>query len=468
MAVSWNALYSYAHSLVGTPYLYGGTGQGGFDCSGFTEAVYAKQGLQIGRTTVDQLQSGQAVGQDGNWQTDIAQLQPGDLIFYGQAGASGPNAHVVMYVGNNQVIQAGGKNVNVTSLFQSASPNEPFLGVRRYTQLSGAPPGGASGAAGIGPPGNTSAPSAPSMSDIPALDAYIKQNYAQDAWLLAEPEVRSLLESSVAQGLTADQIQAKLQQTGWWKKTSQAQIAFDQLRNQTPDELNFNDPGSKVNAVLANVTNIGSTIGIPVNTVVGRTVALEAMRYGWSNQQIQAKLGSLVSVTPSGPGANAGVTSNDPHMLAQLEQAAGQYLYNPSQATLNTYARGIASGTMTMDTFNAFLANQAATKYPSLAEQIKGGMTPAQIIDPLRTEAANTMEVSPDSINFIADPTYAKILNYRPPAVNGAQQAPRVMTTSEMDTYLRGTGAYSYTQNARNSASDLTDAIVKTFGKVAS
>jgi hypothetical protein len=347
----------------------------------------------------------------------------------------------------------GGANAGGTSSIITG-PGAP-------AQVGGGAPGGTT------PGGGGAMPAAPPITNIPALDAYIRQNYPQDAWLLDVPEVRRTIETAVSQGLSTDQVQAQLQQTGWWKRTSQAQIAFLQLQHQTPEELNFNDPGSKISSVLANVTNIGSTIGFPVNTVVGRTVALEAMRYGWSNQQIQTKLGSLVHVMPTGPGANVGVTSNDPQVLAQLTKAAGTYLVNPNFVTLNTYANRIARGAATEADWEAYLKGQAAAKYPSMAGQIAQGMTPEQIVDPLRQDAARLMEVSPDAINFIADPTYARILTYRPPDAGGKVQPIRTMTNSEMETYLRGTGAYGYTQNARNDASDLTQSILTTLGKVA-
>ena len=144
-AASEQQLIADAKGWLGVPYVYGGTSRSGVDCSGFTQAVYAQMGIQIGRDTADQLRSGQVVGTDGNWAADLKLLQPGDLLFYGQAGASGPNAHVVMYIGNGQVIQAPytGQNVQITPLFSSASADEPFLGVRRY--LPAAPmPGGSS------------------------------------------------------------------------------------------------------------------------------------------------------------------------------------------------------------------------------------------------------------------------------------------------------------------------------------
>jgi cell wall-associated NlpC family hydrolase len=127
-------LINDAKSWIGTPYVYGGTGRGGVDCSGFTQAVYQQMGINIGRDTTAQFEGGQHVGVDGNWNASVQALQPGDLIFYGQPGASGPNAHVVMYIGNGQIIQAAhtGTNVAVGNLFSSAASDEPFLGVRRY------------------------------------------------------------------------------------------------------------------------------------------------------------------------------------------------------------------------------------------------------------------------------------------------------------------------------------------------
>lgn len=127
-------LINNAKSWLGVPYVYGGTSRAGVDCSGFTQAVYQSMGINIGRDTSAQLQSGKMVGQDGNWQATVAALKPGDLIFYGQPGASGPNAHVVMYIGNGQVMQAphSGTTVSTAPLFSAASASEPFLGARSY------------------------------------------------------------------------------------------------------------------------------------------------------------------------------------------------------------------------------------------------------------------------------------------------------------------------------------------------
>lgn len=92
-SASASSILSYAYSLIGTPYVWGATGPSSFDCSGFTSYVYRNAaGINIGRTTWDQMGSGTPVSQ--------ANLQPGDIVLtYG-------GEHVGIYVGGGQYINA--------------------------------------------------------------------------------------------------------------------------------------------------------------------------------------------------------------------------------------------------------------------------------------------------------------------------------------------------------------------------
>ena len=77
------------------------------------------------------------------------------------------------------------------------------------------------------------------------------------------------------------------------------------------------------------------------------------------------------------------------------------------------------------------------------------------------------MEVPAGAINFVSDPLYAKILQYRPPDAGGKPSPVRPMDVSEMETYLRGTDQWGYTQQARDQAAGLERDITTTFGKIA-
>lgn len=88
-----------AHGYLGVPYVWGGTTpEGGFDCSGFTRYVFAKQGIRLPRTSRDQAKVGQSVPLDGD------ALRPGDLLLFAEPGEA--ISHVAIYVGNGEIIHA--------------------------------------------------------------------------------------------------------------------------------------------------------------------------------------------------------------------------------------------------------------------------------------------------------------------------------------------------------------------------
>ncbi|OAV60148.1 C40 family peptidase [Enteractinococcus helveticum] len=112
---SLGAVVSAAYSGVGTPYVWGGKGPGGWDCSGFTAWAYAQAGISIPSSTSAILGSGQFVR--------TGSPKPGDLVF--QNGGS----HVGIYVGNGQMI--GAQNPSVGTILHDVTRN-PLMGYYTY------------------------------------------------------------------------------------------------------------------------------------------------------------------------------------------------------------------------------------------------------------------------------------------------------------------------------------------------
>jgi peptidoglycan endopeptidase LytE len=100
-----------AEQYLGVKYTWGGnTPQSGFDCSGFTKYVFARQGISLPRTSRDQARAGQRVA------VDLRALQPGDLLFFAEPGEA--ISHVAIFAGNGRIIQssAGFGGVNYLDL----------------------------------------------------------------------------------------------------------------------------------------------------------------------------------------------------------------------------------------------------------------------------------------------------------------------------------------------------------------
>jgi len=80
----------------GSPYRYGGTTPGGFDCSGFIQYVMQQAGITLPRTTYQQIGAGTPVARGA--------LQAGDLVFFAPGGNT--TGHVGLYVGNGRFLHA--------------------------------------------------------------------------------------------------------------------------------------------------------------------------------------------------------------------------------------------------------------------------------------------------------------------------------------------------------------------------
>jgi len=88
-----NAAIAFAMSKLGTPYLWGGTGNGGYDCSGLVQAAFASAGKKLPRVGGAQYNATSRI--------DQGQAQAGDLVFW----ANGTR-HVGIYMGDGKVLHA--------------------------------------------------------------------------------------------------------------------------------------------------------------------------------------------------------------------------------------------------------------------------------------------------------------------------------------------------------------------------
>jgi hypothetical protein len=117
-------LILFSKTLVGYPYLWGGTSTKAIDCSGFTRIIYFMGGIILARDASQQFLHGSPVDISISYDS----LLPGDLLYFGHKNSAGAVriTHTGMYLGDTEVIHSSGI-VQISSLDSTRTNYSPYL-----------------------------------------------------------------------------------------------------------------------------------------------------------------------------------------------------------------------------------------------------------------------------------------------------------------------------------------------------
>lgn len=121
---SGKSLVETSKTLMGIPYLWGGTSAKGVDCSGFTKTVFFLNGIIIPRDASQQIHTGIVVDSTRNFEN----LIPGDLLFFGRKATKDSRErviHVGMWIGDNKFIHSMG-DVHISNMDPNAEDFDEY------------------------------------------------------------------------------------------------------------------------------------------------------------------------------------------------------------------------------------------------------------------------------------------------------------------------------------------------------
>ena len=119
------AMQEVMESYLGVPYQWGGSTRSGMDCSGLVMRVYQGVGIDLPRTTRDQLSSGERVISN--------ELGFGDILFFkGRSdGKKGEALHTGIFLGEGRFVHASKSRGVIIDSFYKAYWQNLFIEARR-------------------------------------------------------------------------------------------------------------------------------------------------------------------------------------------------------------------------------------------------------------------------------------------------------------------------------------------------
>ena len=127
--------------------------------------------------------------------------------------------------------------------------------------------------------------------------AYVQKNVPQLAWMLNVPELATVIQQIVAQGLTdPTQIQNLLETTTWWKTQSADVRNWYQLEDTDPATAQ-----EQVQAAAQNIQATADNLGVRLSQDQINSLAYADAMNGWSDTELQNHIAH--GITPNGDGS---------------------------------------------------------------------------------------------------------------------------------------------------------------------
>lgn len=266
------------------------------------------------------------------------------------------------------------------------------------------------------------------------------------------PELKQILLDATMEDWSDTKFRAELEQTNWWKTTTQSARQFDMEEATDPATVQ-----TKIDNRAAELQQIARTQGVTLSAATAAQIARDSLRGGWNYQTYST------AVTSEAVKSTAGLSQLRAGKIGQdIRETAASYGISLSDTEINSYVNKFAVGEESNVSFEGKMREFAKVLYPSISNQIDAGSTFTDIVAPYRSKAAAILELNPDQIDFMDSKYLAAITKTND---KGEQS---MMNAREWEQELRTNRefGYEFTQQAQSNAYSVADQIANLFGRV--
>lgn len=280
-----------------------------------------------------------------------------------------------------------------------------------------------------------------------------KSLYGYLGWFVDHPEVGPIILQAAREGWDQMRLQGALARTHWWQNTSESARQWDALLMM--------DPATARRRIQETATSIkmqAGKLGIPMTDNQIFVMSVNALRLGWTPQEIQLAMAAQMKWNSLSWAIGGGFGQT----VQEIRKLATDYMIPVTAKQAWQWARRIIGGAATIEAVQQQFGLLAAVRYPHLVNELGRGITPAQFFAPHRNAIAQVLEISPDDIDFLNDRKWRAVVSFKDPATRKT----RAMTVTEAARFARMQPEWARTDNAWKAVTDVGDAILQIFGEV--
>jgi hypothetical protein len=266
------------------------------------------------------------------------------------------------------------------------------------------------------------------------------------ALLNSDPTLKKLFDDAIKHNYTREKFVAELRKTKWYQTNGESARKTQALKYTDPETWR-----NQVRTIYASIQSLAGQMGIKTSWQTMWDMAEDALMFGWDNSQLRSALAKyLKSGTYGGEAADA---------EDQLREYAYQMGIKIDDSAINGWIKGILNGSRTVQDYKNYLQKMAVQAFPTLADDIKGGMSVRDIASPYMESMGRILEINSAELDLF-DPTIRQALTN----VSAESGKTELKPLWQFENELRKDPRWLKTNNAREGLNGVAHSVLKDFG----